>query len=529
MRELGIDHDKLNVNGGAIALGHPLGCSGARLIGTLAHELRRRGGRYGVATMCIGVGPGPGRGDREPRGLGRRARTSRPHRPPAPARTSPRPVAAAARTANARPTSTGGCDEERPVGERRHPADERPVVAGRAGRKCDTAHRHRQVASTPSSSAPAAACQWRPPAKRSSAAPPPKKPPAQRTAGRPPPRRRRRCRAALRARVRSSRAIRDGRRRSAEREQHDVLGEHRELKRAAARSRAGTRDARGTHRRRSPSATRRDLPRSQPSPDRRARLRAPAPESACRRARRRAGPQEPRRPRREVPDLLHGRTATVPRVPPSFSAVGDVLEERADHQRVDGERDPSRIRRSFAKRAGPFRPNEARSGRPAIRKNSPSPKSQPMPERDRHGVDEPGRHRVVRLEVPGPVQPVGDRGVHRDHADDEQDLQRVEVEGEAGAASLYAPALPAVPLPLAARVVALAALVRVRRSVVVVVRARVGHVVVLAVTALESGCAVVVLVRNRSRASPAGRGSSPCCRRGSGPSSSRRPSTRWAF
>jgi 3-oxoadipyl-CoA thiolase len=58
MRELGFDHDKLNVNGGAIALGHPLGCSGARLLGTLAWELRRRGARYGLATMCIGVGQG---------------------------------------------------------------------------------------------------------------------------------------------------------------------------------------------------------------------------------------------------------------------------------------------------------------------------------------------------------------------------------------------------------------------------------------------------------------------------------------
>ncbi len=58
MRELGIPHEKLNVNGGAIAIGHPLGASGARLIGTLAWELRRRGGRYGVATMCIGVGQG---------------------------------------------------------------------------------------------------------------------------------------------------------------------------------------------------------------------------------------------------------------------------------------------------------------------------------------------------------------------------------------------------------------------------------------------------------------------------------------
>jgi 3-oxoadipyl-CoA thiolase len=57
-RELGIPHDKLNVNGGAIALGHPLGSSGARLVTTLVHELRRRGGRYGLATMCIGVGQG---------------------------------------------------------------------------------------------------------------------------------------------------------------------------------------------------------------------------------------------------------------------------------------------------------------------------------------------------------------------------------------------------------------------------------------------------------------------------------------
>jgi acetyl-CoA acetyltransferase family protein len=57
-RELGIPHEKLNVNGGAIALGHPLGSSGARLVTTLVHELRRRGARYGLATMCIGVGQG---------------------------------------------------------------------------------------------------------------------------------------------------------------------------------------------------------------------------------------------------------------------------------------------------------------------------------------------------------------------------------------------------------------------------------------------------------------------------------------
>ena len=58
IRELGLDPDKVNVNGGAIAIGHPLGMSGARLAVTLLHELRRRGGRYGVATMCVGVGQG---------------------------------------------------------------------------------------------------------------------------------------------------------------------------------------------------------------------------------------------------------------------------------------------------------------------------------------------------------------------------------------------------------------------------------------------------------------------------------------
>jgi 3-oxoadipyl-CoA thiolase len=58
VRELGVDEDKVNVNGGAIAIGHPLGMSGARLTVTLLHELRRREARYGVATMCIGVGQG---------------------------------------------------------------------------------------------------------------------------------------------------------------------------------------------------------------------------------------------------------------------------------------------------------------------------------------------------------------------------------------------------------------------------------------------------------------------------------------
>jgi len=58
MRQLGIDGERVNVNGGAIALGHPLGASGARMVGTMVRELGRRGGRYGLATMCIGVGQG---------------------------------------------------------------------------------------------------------------------------------------------------------------------------------------------------------------------------------------------------------------------------------------------------------------------------------------------------------------------------------------------------------------------------------------------------------------------------------------
>jgi 3-oxoadipyl-CoA thiolase len=58
VRELGIEEERVNVNGGAIAIGHPLGMSGARLAVTLLHELRRRGGGYGVATMCVGVGQG---------------------------------------------------------------------------------------------------------------------------------------------------------------------------------------------------------------------------------------------------------------------------------------------------------------------------------------------------------------------------------------------------------------------------------------------------------------------------------------
>ncbi len=58
IRELGLDEEKVNVNGGAIAIGHPLGCSGARIAATLLHEMQKRKSKYGLATMCVGVGQG---------------------------------------------------------------------------------------------------------------------------------------------------------------------------------------------------------------------------------------------------------------------------------------------------------------------------------------------------------------------------------------------------------------------------------------------------------------------------------------
>jgi acetyl-CoA acyltransferase len=58
IRELGLDPEKVNVNGGAVALGHPLGCTGAKLTATLLSEMRRRGVRYGLVTMCVGGGQG---------------------------------------------------------------------------------------------------------------------------------------------------------------------------------------------------------------------------------------------------------------------------------------------------------------------------------------------------------------------------------------------------------------------------------------------------------------------------------------
>ena len=73
MRELGLDEEQVNVNGGAIAIGHPLGMSGARLVVTLLHELRRRGGRYGARDAVRRRRPGPGRAVRA-EGCRRRAR-----------------------------------------------------------------------------------------------------------------------------------------------------------------------------------------------------------------------------------------------------------------------------------------------------------------------------------------------------------------------------------------------------------------------------------------------------------------------
>jgi acetyl-CoA acetyltransferase len=58
IRDLKLDPAKVNIYGGGIALGHPLGCSGAKILATLMHALKRTGGRYGLATMCIGVGQG---------------------------------------------------------------------------------------------------------------------------------------------------------------------------------------------------------------------------------------------------------------------------------------------------------------------------------------------------------------------------------------------------------------------------------------------------------------------------------------
>ncbi|MCC3377950.1 acetyl-CoA C-acyltransferase, partial [Cohnella sp. REN36] len=58
LKEWGISHENVNVNGGAIALGHPLGCSGARILVTLTHEMQKRDTKYGLATLCVAGGQG---------------------------------------------------------------------------------------------------------------------------------------------------------------------------------------------------------------------------------------------------------------------------------------------------------------------------------------------------------------------------------------------------------------------------------------------------------------------------------------
>jgi acetyl-CoA acyltransferase len=58
IKELGLNQDKVNLNGGAIALGHPLGCTGAKLTATILSEMQRRSARYGMVTMCVGGGMG---------------------------------------------------------------------------------------------------------------------------------------------------------------------------------------------------------------------------------------------------------------------------------------------------------------------------------------------------------------------------------------------------------------------------------------------------------------------------------------
>jgi acetyl-CoA acyltransferase len=58
IKEMGLDETKINPNGGAIALGHPLGCTGAKLIATIIRELKRKNAKYGVVTMCVGGGMG---------------------------------------------------------------------------------------------------------------------------------------------------------------------------------------------------------------------------------------------------------------------------------------------------------------------------------------------------------------------------------------------------------------------------------------------------------------------------------------
>ena len=128
MRELGLDPEKVNVNGGAIALGHPLGMSGARLVVSLLHELRRRDGRYGLATLCVGVGQGQAalfeRAEAlhvaEPNLFAQQGRTLAARNEPGPAFDVPRRLVARARERIDRALTDGRADVDHVFVLRRH-------------------------------------------------------------------------------------------------------------------------------------------------------------------------------------------------------------------------------------------------------------------------------------------------------------------------------------------------------------------------------------------------------------------------
>ena len=219
---------------------------------------------------------------------------------------------------------------------------------------------------------------------------------------------------------------------AAQGEQHDVLGEHRELDvqlLGAEREHEVREERTGGDRR----DRRGHLPRSEPSPHRRARLRAEHPNQRVGEREDQQGLEEPRRPRRELPDLLPDERPQ--RLGASVVlAIRDVLEERADQQRVGDQRDAEPDQALLREAGRPLPVERGRRQPPGDQEEQPEAEEPADPERDRHGSGHRGRHLVVGLQIPGPVQPVGDGGVHRDHAGDEQDLQRVEI-GEAGAHS----------------------------------------------------------------------------------------------
>jgi hypothetical protein len=219
-------------------------------------------------------------------------------------------------------------------------------------------------------------------------------------------------------------------RRHAEREQDHVLREHRELDvnlLRPDRDEEMRRERAHTDRQRSAG----DLAPAQPPPDGRPRL---ATHHAQQRIAEREHEQrleEPGRAGRQMPHLFADERPE-PLGPAVVLAIRDVLERRAQEQRVAEERNPQPDQTVL---------HEARSALPVVRRRGePARDEKEQPEAEQPADAEQGGDRVHRpighlfvgLEVPGPVQPVGDRRVHRDHPDDEQDLDRVEV-GQPGA------------------------------------------------------------------------------------------------